>query len=163
MTRDKTRIYVVISLDLLYVVPIYNVNGTVIRRSLRLDSTITNFGPTHAPFAIFTIITFGIFPILLLVFYPTRHFQKFLQRFRCRATHGVHIFVDTYQGCLKDGTNGTRDYRIVSAVYLVLRFGAPVTWIAVNGSGRLAIGLFSFLFIAMGFFIALSDLTRKIT
>ena len=136
----------------------YDVNGTVIRRSLRRDSTVTNFGPTHAPFAfivIFTIITFGIFPILLLVFYPTRLFQKCLQRFRCRATHGVHIFVDTYQGCLKDGTNGTRDYRIMSAVYLVQRFGAPVTWIAVNGSGRLAIGLFSFLFITLGFFIAL--------
>ena len=149
---------VVISLNLLYIVPIYDVHGTVIRRSLRLDSTVTNFGPSHAPFAfiaIFTIITFGIFPILLLVFYPTRLFQKCLQRFRCRATHGVHIFVDTYQGCLKDGTNGTRDYRIVSAVYLMLRFGAPVTWIAENGSGRLALGLFSFLFITMGIFIAL--------
>ena len=75
---------VLISLDLLYVVPIYDVNGTVIMRSLRLDSTVTNFGPSHAPFAflaIFTIIICGIFLILLLVFYPTRLFQKCLQRF----------------------------------------------------------------------------------
>ena len=149
---------VLVSFNLLYMVPIYDVNGTVIRRSLRFDSTITNFGPTHAPFAcfaMFTIITFGIFPILLLLFYPTKLFQKCLQRFRCRATHGVHIFVDTYQGCLKDGTNGTRDYRIVSAVYLVLRFGAPVTWIAGYNSSGLALGLVSFLFIATSIFIAL--------
>ena len=152
---------VLVSFKLLDMAPIYDINGTVIKRSLRIDSTI-NSGQTHTPFAviaIFMIITFGIFPILLLLFYPTRLFQKCLRTFRCRATHCVHIFVDTYQGCLKDGTNGTRDYRIVPAVYLVLRFGAPATWIIghllIDDSGRLAIGLFSFLFITMGFFIAI--------
>ena len=32
------------------------------------------------------------------------------------------MFVDTYQGCFRDVTNDTRDYRVLSVVYLLLRF-----------------------------------------
>ena len=114
-----------VSFGLLYKTYVYNINGTVISTPLRVDPRINQLWGTHAPLvlmAITVIVVFGFLPVLLLTIYPTRLFQKFIGRFRCRSIHAVHVFVDTYQGCFKDGTNGTRDYRAVSAVYLVLRF-----------------------------------------
>ena len=35
--------------------------------------------------------------------------------------HALHIFIDAFQGCYKDGTNKTRDCRYFAAVYLFLR------------------------------------------
>ena len=114
-----------VSFGLLYKTSVYNSNGTVISQSLRFDPKLQNFGTAHSPFALIAIIIIIVFtvpPILLLALYPTRLFQKFLRCYRCRATQAVHMFVDTYQGCFKDGTNSTRDYRVLSVVYLLLRF-----------------------------------------
>ena len=38
--------------------------------------------------------------------------------FRSQA---LHTFMDAFQGCYKDGTNGTRDCRYFAAVYLITR------------------------------------------
>ena len=35
----------------------------------------------------------------------------------------MNIIMDVFQGWYKDGTNGTRDYRALSALYMVLRLG----------------------------------------
>ena len=114
-----------VSFKLLHQTSVYDINGTVISSSLQVQPNVEYFGPEHLPFGLIAIAIITIFtvpPIFLLVLYPTRLFQKFLRRCRCRATQAVHMFVDTYQGCFKDGTNGTRDYRALSALYLVLRF-----------------------------------------
>ena len=113
-----------VSFKLLHLTSVQNLHGKVVSQSLRFDPNIKYFGPQHLPYAlisIFAIAVFTIFPIFLLVSYPTRLFQYCLQRCNSRATLILRMFVDTYHGCLKDGTNGTRDYRAVSAVYLVLR------------------------------------------
>ena len=113
-----------ISFRLLYQSPIYNVNGTRIASALQIHPTLQSFKSYHSGIslmAILIIIVFSILPLLLLLLYPTKYFQKALQRCTCRAKHAVHLFVNTYQGCLKDGSNGTRDYRSVSALYLILR------------------------------------------
>ena len=40
----------------------------------------------------------------------------------CRVKwHALHIFIDAFQGCFKNGTNGTRDCRYFAAVYLLMR------------------------------------------
>ena len=44
----------------------------------------------------------------------------------------LHTFVDTYHGCIKDGTDGTRDYRAISAVYLMLRFALNIAYIELS-------------------------------
>ena len=33
----------------------------------------------------------------------------------------MHMFVESFQGQYKDGTNSTRDFRMVSASFLILR------------------------------------------
>ena len=62
---------------------------------------------------------FVIFPIVLLILYPTRLFRRF---------HAVDFAGGMLCTCLwnlkygiKDGTNGTRDFRMVSVSFLVLR------------------------------------------
>ena len=87
------------------------------------DGTVDYFGSEHLPYALFAIVillVFTLFPILLLCLYPCHCFQKFLNRCHVRS-QALHTFMDAFQGCYKDGTNGTRDYRYFSAVYLITR------------------------------------------
>ena len=58
--------------------------------------------------------------MLLLLLYPMRCCQRCLGCCRVRW-HVLHIFIDAFQGCFKDGTNGTRDCRYFAAVYLIMR------------------------------------------
>ena len=114
------------SFRLLYQTSIYSVNETIISTGLHMDPTVQAFGSgvqsAISVTALFVIVVFSVAPLLLLLLYPTKPFQIMLRRCTCRAKHAIHLFVDTYQGCLKDGSNGTRDYRSVSALYLILRF-----------------------------------------
>ena len=113
-----------VSLDLLTPTHIYDMNGSVVGIYLYYDASVEYFGKKHLPYAIlanFVVLTFIIFPILLLLLYPMWCFQRRLNHCRIKW-HALHIFVDTFQGCYKDGTNGTRDCRYFAAVYLILRF-----------------------------------------
>ena len=147
-----------VSFGLLYKTSVYNSNGTVISQSLRFDPKLQHFGTAHSPFALIAIIIIMVFtvpPILLLALYPTRLFQKLLRCYRCRATQAVHMFVDTHQGCFKDGTNGTCDYRALSVVYLLLRFALLSLYIQdteVVTSG-LSLFMFSVLFMLISLFL----------
>ena len=57
---------------------------------------------------------------MLLILHPMQCFQRCLGRCRVRW-HALYIFIDAFQGCYKDGTNGTRDCRYFAGVYLLLR------------------------------------------
>ena len=134
---------ITISFKLLYVTTIYNIYGNIVALILLIDPKVQYFGAQHTPFAVFAIliITTLILAIVLLVLYPTKLFQKLIGHCHCRAIHGVHAFVDTYQGCLKDYTSGTRDYRSVSAAYLAMRFVLLSIFVAPNGLTLIIFGL----------------------
>ena len=112
-----------VSFDLLLPTYVYNMNGSVVGIYLYYDGSIEYFGNKHLPYAIlavFVVLIFILLPILLLLLYPMRCFQRCLGHCRVRW-HALHIFVDAFQGCYKDGTNGTRDCRYFAGVYLLLR------------------------------------------
>ena len=112
-----------VSFDLLIPTHVYNMNGSVVGIYLYYDASIEYFGNKHLPYAIlavFVVLTFIIFPILLLLLYPMRCCQKCLGHCRVRW-HALHTFIDAFQGCFKDGTNGTHDWRYFAAVYLIMR------------------------------------------
>ena len=67
------------------------------------------------------LVVFIICPTILLILYPTRLFRKCVSHCRFRRWHALHVFVESFQGQYKDGTNGTRDFRMVSASFLILR------------------------------------------
>ena len=81
------------------------------------------FSKGHLPYAVLAIIVllvFTLLPIALLCLYPCRCFQRLLNvcHLKCQA---LRTFMDAFQGCYKDGTNGTRDCRFFAAVFLITR------------------------------------------
>jgi len=88
-----------------------------------VDGSVEYFSEQHVPYAILAItvlLVFAVLPILLLCLYPCRCFQRFLNSCHFRS-QALHTFMDAFQGCYKDGTNGTRDCRYFAALYLILR------------------------------------------
>ena len=95
----------------------------VVRRVSNYDPTVVFFSYQHMPFIILgatIVITFGIIPPLLLLFYPCKAVQRFLSF--CKINRlSLKTFMDTFQGCYKDGRNGGVDRRFFSGLYLIFR------------------------------------------
>ena len=88
------------------------------------DSTVRVYSKDYLPFAVvsvFILLVFVVLPTFLLILYPTRVFRKCITCCGFRRWHALHTFMEVFQGQYKDGTNGTWDFRIVSALYLVFR------------------------------------------
>ena len=116
-----------VSFDLLAPTRVYHLYGDTYNYTLGLyySADIEYFGKEHLPYGILAnvmVCVFVILPVAILAIYPFAFFQKFLNLFPVRW-YILHTFVDSFQGCYKDGTEpGTRDCRWFSALYLVLRF-----------------------------------------
>jgi len=112
-----------VSFDLLVPTHVRHVNGSLMGTYLYYDATIEYFGDKHLPYAVlalFVLLVFILFPILLLLLYPMRFFQRCLDCCGVRW-HALHIFIDAFQGCYKDGTDGTRDCRFFSTALVIAR------------------------------------------
>ena len=115
------------SFDILQPVKVFSPNGN---HSLfvYIDPTLRYFGREHLPYALTALVlsfVLILIPLLLLFLYPLRSFQTFLNNRQWQCTT-LHIFADSFQGCYKDGTNGTRDYRWFAGLHLLLRFAIVV-------------------------------------
>ena len=100
------------------------------------DGTVNYFGNAKVIllnlFAIFTLIVFIILPSFLLLFYPMRRFRRVLEYLKLDRP-GLVTFVNSFQECYKDGTNGTRDCRWFSAVYFLLRIVLSTVYLLLDG------------------------------
>ena len=89
---------------------------------LYYSPTVVYFGDDHRPYAILaiTILTvFVVLPTVIFILYPCNCFQVFLSLFPINW-HFLHAFVDSFQGCYKDGTEpGTFNCRWFSTIMLV--------------------------------------------
>ena len=88
------------------------------------NATIDYFGSTHRPYAILAIVVLVflvLLPVLILMLYPFRWFRKILNVLPVRW-HVLHTFMDSFQGCYKDGTEpGTRDCRWFASFSFIVR------------------------------------------
>lgn len=87
------------------------------------DATIPYLSKSHLPYFILSVIildVFVVFPMLVLFLYPTKFFQKFLGCFSIQW-HPLRAFADAFNGCYKNGTDGTKDYRYFGAFCLLIR------------------------------------------
>ena len=112
-----------VSFDLLVPTTVYQVNGSSVGLYLYYDATIEYFGNEHLPYAVlavFVMLVFIFFPLLLMLLYPMRCFQHCLSCCGVRW-HALPIFMDAFQGCYKDGTNDSRDHRRFAAAFLLAR------------------------------------------
>jgi len=81
-----------VSFDLLVPTHVYHVNGSLVGTYLYYDATIEYFGDKHLPYAVlalFVMLVFILFPILLLLLYPMHFFQ------RCLDCCGVRWLFDS--------------------------------------------------------------------
>jgi len=112
-----------VSFDILTPTVLWDSRGVKQPTVLYYNGTVKYVSKEHLPYAIpaITVLLVFIFlPILLLCLYPCHCFQRLLNRcnFRCQS---LHMFMDAFQGCYKNGTNGTRDCRYFAALYLITR------------------------------------------
>ncbi len=101
-----------------------NSRGETVDTVMAMDASISYLSRPHIPYvilAVFMVAIFNLLPFLLLLFYPTKWFQQLLGCFPHVNWHPLHAFMDIFQGCYKNGTNGTRDYRYFAAFYILLR------------------------------------------
>ena len=116
--------FVRVSLSLLTPTRVLNDSGIQIDTVLRYDPSIRFFRAGHLPYAIlavFVLLTFGAIPPIILLLYPLKRFQRFLNRYRLLQSPTLHLFVDTFQGCYRDGTKGGLDCRCFAGLYFVFR------------------------------------------
>ncbi len=110
-----------VSLLLLLPVTVYNEHGNCSRFSyLYFDSNIEWLGKEHLPYALLALITsilFVFFPLLLMLLYPCRCFQKTLNRLGLNSPI-LRVFMDAFQGCYR---LEPYDMRFFSAYYIFLR------------------------------------------
>ena len=117
-----------VSFDLLIPIHVKQVNSTgQLTFSWRLfyDASIVYFGRRHLPYAIVAMLVLSLFvllPTLLFIMYPFMWFQKTLNLFPFRW-YILHTFMDSFQGCYKDGTDpSTHDCRWFASILFTARF-----------------------------------------
>ena len=121
-----------------------------------IDPTISFWDTKHIilmTFSISILVLVILPPILVLIAYPTKLFRKLQNSLSSRTNLAIQAFVSPFQGCFKDGTNGTRDYRalsggILAAVLFIVWFSiCDYSLIETNARdpveySQLAIGVF---------------------
>ena len=100
-----------VSYSLLDATELYNNRGEKVGPVvLYYDASIEYFSKQHLPFAILAIcvlLVFVVSPLLLLLLYPMRSFQRCLGYCTRIRWQFLHTFADAFQGCYKNGTDGT--------------------------------------------------------
>ena len=125
-----------VSFDLLTPSIMWNSRAEITGVVLYSDGTIDFFGRDHIPYAILAmtvLLVFTLFPIVLFCLYPCQWFQRFLNKFHCN-TQTLWYFMDCFQGCYKDGTEGTRECRWFSALYLMMRLAMHMAFIVTKNT-----------------------------
>ena len=115
-----------VSFDLLVYTKAYAPNGKAVSYVLFYDATIEYFGRDHLPYAVLAIVItvlFNILPLLFTLLHPLRCFQGLTAKWPA-----LQICLDSYQGYYKDGTEGTRDCRFFSGLYLLIRIALFVVY-----------------------------------
>ena len=114
-----------VSYSLLAVTELYDNRGERVGPAvLYYDASIESFSRQHLPFALLAIcvlLLFAVFPMLILLLYPMRSFQRCLGYCTRIRWQFLHTFADAFQGCYRNGTNGSHDYRYFAGLYLFFR------------------------------------------
>ena len=121
--------FLIVVLESFIFINVNSMDGYVVATVSFIDPTVTLFSQKHIPLvtiAIFIVIFIISPPIMLLIIFPTTCCQKFCTCLKPRWMLTLQIFADTFQGCYKNGTNGTKDYRQMAGYILSLWIVTPV-------------------------------------
>ena len=111
--------FLTVSFDLLVFTKVYSPDGKAVMTVLFYDASIDYFGHKHLPYGILAIVItffFNIVPLIFTLIHPLNCFKGQLSKWPA-----LRICLDSFQGCYKDGTEGTCDCRFFSSLYLIIR------------------------------------------
>ena len=94
-----------------------------------IEPSLLYFRFPHSVYATPTLLLamlLVIIPLCVLFLYQYQWFQR-LHHFHLRSL-ALNTFVDAFQGCYKDGTNGTRDCRFFASLQLIMRLIFPLAF-----------------------------------
>ena len=113
------------SFDLLITTEVLNIHGSEVGYFLYYDATVEFMDPQHMPYFIIAIIilVFTIMFPVLLILYPMKWFQVFLNKCHLNSP-GLRMFMECFQGYYRDRSDGGRECRYFAAVYPMLRIVA---------------------------------------
>ena len=117
--------FVSVSGELLLSTPVFNIHGSRIGHFMFYDGTVEFMGQQNMPYFIIAIIilVISIVFILLLILYPMKWFQVFLNKCHLNSP-GLRMFMECFQGYYRDRSDGGRECRYFAAVYPMLRIVA---------------------------------------
>ena len=131
---SSTKIFKTSCIMMLYT-PVFSNTGGFTNQLVCSGTSIKYVSYTHVIFLVLAIIQcllFVLFPLSLLILYPTRIY-RYLSRFiSARKQLAITAFVEALNGGFKDGLNGTTDYRSLAGVIM---FGIPlltVVWLFIT-------------------------------
>ena len=114
------------SVDLLIRVNVRNSYGILEGHYLYYDASIPFMGRDHIPYAcgaVIIVIVVILLPLILLLLYPMQCFQRCLNR--CGLNwQALRIFMESFQGCYRDRTDGGMECRYFAALYPSVRIMA---------------------------------------
>ena len=121
----------------LFPVLLYNGQGKKLNISVfALNANIRFFQAEQLPLALLSVIvllTFIAVPPIVLTFYQAAFFRKCLTLCKMNS-QALRTFVEAFQGCYKDGTNGTRDCRYFAGLYFIFRIIPVPLYFFLGGS-----------------------------
>ena len=108
-----------VSLQFLTSSLVYDVNGQLVsKRFWYYDGRVVMTSREYLPYlvlALSMLLTFNVFPLVLLTLYPFKFFQVFLNNCPClKYKLALRLFMDAFYGCYKD------NYRHFAALYLAV-------------------------------------------
>lgn len=115
-----------VSLNLITFTNIYTIDGSLLdgHSHVFYNASIQYLSSEHLPYFILAsiiIFIFNILPLLILLLYPMKTFQRVLASCKCVQWHPLRAFADKFQGCYRDGTERSLDYRYFAGIYLLIR------------------------------------------
>ena len=114
-----------VSGTLLLTTPIFDIRSRV-GYFMFYDPSVEFMGEQHMPYFIIsmTVLIIAISFPLLLILYPMKWFQVFLNKCHLNSP-GLRMFMECFQGYYRDRTDGGWECRYFAALYQILRFGGP--------------------------------------
>ena len=151
-----------VSVDLLAPAALHYANGAESERLfLYLAGDVEYFSGDHILYGLlasFLLITFALMPTLLLFLYPCHFCQRFLNKINFNSVI-LRTFMDVFQGNYKDGTNGTKDYRLFSGIFFCTRFLIVGSFLLLNS--QFSLMFFGTITTIIGFSIAILHPQQK--
>ena len=118
------------SVDLLIPVVVNNSYRRVKGHYLYYDASIPFLKQDHLPYACVALIIVAvviILPLILLLLYPMQCFQRCLNRCGLNS-QALRIFMECFQGCYRDRTDGGMECRYFAALYPSIRITAFIVF-----------------------------------